>query len=90
VARRVFKYQFDVDDDIVIEMPAGAQVLKADAQDGIPTLWALVDDTAPGHQYHFTMRGTGHPIPDDIGPHVGSFFHGPFVWHLFWAGVPGA
>lgn len=79
---RVFKYPFDVNDDVIIEMPEKAQVLKVDVQQGVPTLWALVDPEASVIPHHFYMRGTGHPVPDDV-EHVGSFCHGPFVWHLF-------
>lgn len=79
---RVFKYQFEIEDDIEIKMPWHGQVLKVDMQDGKPTLWALVDDTYTTETRRFLLRGTGHPVPDDV-MHRGTFFDGPFVWHLF-------
>lgn len=88
MALSVYKYPFAVDDDVVIQMPRGAKVLHVAAQGDQPTLWALVDPAQPMHPYRFLMRGTGHPVPDNVGPHVGSFFHGPFVWHLFQGWLP--
>ena len=82
----IWKYPIDIEDSIQIRMPLGAKVLHVGVQDGVPTIWARVrpgdDDT---ELRHFTVVGTGHPIPIDEGRlvHLGTFFHGPFVWHLF-------
>lgn len=80
--RVVYKYPFAHADDVVIEMPKGATVLKVDMQAAVPTLWALVDPAKPIESRAFVMRGTGHPVPD-LCYHVDSWFDGPFVWHLF-------
>ena len=79
---RVFKYPFEITDDVEIKMPVGARVLHVAMQDDQPTLWALVDDTHMAETHRFWLRGTGHPVPDGA-KHVATFFDGPFVWHLF-------
>lgn len=82
MSKTVYKYPFDVSDDVVVKMPDDAEILKVDHQDGQPTIWALVDTESPAVMRRFIVRGTGHPVPDGV-EHVGSFFHGPFIWHLF-------
>lgn len=79
---RVFKYQFDLDDEVEVKMPFSAKVLRVAEQHGRPTMWALVDDEHTVHTFRFLIRGTGHPVPYGVG-HVGTFFAGAFVWHVF-------
>ena len=74
-----------VDDQIIIEMPKGAQVLSIQMQRDIPTIWALVNPQAPKEQRKFRLAGTGHLIKE-----AGEFlYHGTFqmtgnlVFHLF-------
>lgn len=66
-------------------MPAGATALCVHDQSGVPTLWALCDADRPTVSRSFRMAGTGHPIADDIGPHVGSvvLMGGKLVLHVF-------
>jgi hypothetical protein len=80
----VWKFPFEVADQVVLRMPEGAEVLDVQAQDGVPTLWAVVDVDAPLVERRFELRGTGHPL-GDIGPYVGTFqlLGGGFVGHLF-------
>ena len=79
----VWKYDLRVDDEILVEMPPGAELLHVGNQTGEPdrfTVWARV---VPGVHVarRLLVRGTGHPIGDE--PYVGSAFGGPFVWHIF-------
>lgn len=95
IAMTVWKFPFDIEDDIGVEMPRGARVLHVDAQFGRPCLWALVAPAAPKEVRRFRLAGTGHPLPpldrvifDWI--HVGSFqmAGGQLVWHLFEVSPP--
>lgn len=81
----VWKFPFKGPDDFpVITMPLGAQPLHFGVQEGIPTLWALIDPEAPIVRHAFRFAGTGHPIETGRNPvYIGSCFHGPLVWHLF-------
>jgi hypothetical protein len=81
--KTVWKYSLRSPDDYpIIEMPAGAKPLHFGLQDGVPTLWALVNPGEPSKRHAFRFAGTGHLIEEDW-PYIGSCFHGPFVWHLF-------
>ena len=70
----------------VIEMPEGARVLSAQAQEGKPFVWALVDTEKPPRPAAFKLFGTGH----DVGSLEGYAFvdtiqllGGQFILHLF-------
>jgi hypothetical protein len=84
--RTVHKYPFQVDSTVVLNLPRGAEVLHvACRDDGMPCLWALVDDENKKEPRTFLVIATGKPVP---GPrnalrHVATFFEVPDVWHLF-------
>lgn len=82
----VWKYDLPVDDDVDLEMPAGATILAVQTQGGAPRLWALVDPLAPKETRRFRVAGTGHAILDaDRLTYVGTFqlVAGAFVGHVF-------
>ena len=64
-----------------IEVGADARVVHVglDPQDA-PRVW--VEHTHPGPRttMRLSMVGTGYPVE---GTHVGTFFDGPFVWHVY-------
>lgn len=81
----IWKYQFAVEDEVVLRMPRGATVLSVQTQDGRPCLWALVDPQKPTVDRRFELYGTGHPVQGLVGKHVGTFqMHGgALVFHMF-------
>ena len=83
--KTVWKFPFEMTDTVRIMMPAGAQLLHLETQHGVPCLWALVDPESEKVRRKFRLAGTGHPLPDDIGRHLGSFqlLEGNLVFHLF-------
>ena len=83
--RSVFKYPLDVVDEQIVVMPHGAEVLAVNRQGDTICVWAIVDEDAAEEEYHFSIRGTGHPLPGPAtkATHVGTVFQGPFVWHVF-------
>lgn len=92
MSQTVYKYPFDVDDEIAVVLPDRASVLHIDLDPAFPAgsghlaVWALVD---PGEQPVVPMRlrvaGTGHPVPNGIGAAGwrATVIDGPFVWHVF-------
>jgi hypothetical protein len=68
-------------------LPPGAEPFCVQFQNGVPTLWALVDknpnDTA--EPVHLVIVGTaeGHEFDDEHLEYVDTFQTGAFVWHLF-------
>lgn len=90
--RRVYKYEFPIQDDLTIYLPIGAEILHVDEQHGIPCMWARVDPSAQMEARRFRLAGTGHDLPSGLREdgypvlaHVGSFqmASGALVFHLF-------
>jgi hypothetical protein len=84
MSKCVWKYMLEEAYE-AIEMPAGAQILTVKTQGSMPRLWVLVDPAAPMVKRTFNTYGTGHPIPDDPGIYIGTFFMGgeSLVYHVF-------
>lgn len=82
--KRVFKYPLVVTDHQFIEVPIDSKMLKVGLQGGSPVLWALVDDEAPTINCRITTRGTGHPVPDAVGPYIDTYqLDNGLVFHVF-------
>lgn len=77
----VWKFQLS-DDLTVLEIPGEAKLLCVQMQEGVPTLWALVDDTQPLRPRAFGLVATGRAVPVG-GVYVDTFQASPFVFHVF-------
>lgn len=78
-------WKFTLTPDCTIEMPAGAKILAIQEQWGMPQMWALVDPAAYPEKRRFLTYGTGYPINENVGGHVGTFQlnGGALVFHVF-------
>jgi len=97
--KTIWKFPFEVDDSIEIEMPEYAQILYVDVQNQkvngrqpmsshtkeVPCIWARVNTERPMVKRKFRISGTGHPMPDMPLQHIGSFkmAQDRLVFHLF-------
>jgi hypothetical protein len=80
----VWKFEVAAGDVVRVPMPAGARVLHVGTQRPRHLcVWAEVDGLAGLVERRFLVRGTGHPLPADRGPHLGTVIDGPFVWHVY-------
>lgn len=82
--KKVLKYQITNNNNGKFMMPFGAEVLTVQMQQGLVTLWALVDEDQYEHPRQFDIYGTGWDI-DSSTPHeyIGTVQDGDFVWHVF-------
>jgi hypothetical protein len=85
--RTVYKYQFQLADETILFMPRGSTFLHVGEQDGLVTIWALVDQSAELEPRKFYVYGTGNPVPNGVG-FLGTFRADPFVWHVFYDEFP--
>ncbi len=80
----IYKYPVPVQDEFVVDMPIGAEVLAVQIQGGEAQMWALVETDRPMSKRTFYVRGTGNDYSKQLkGAYVGTFQTGRFVWHLF-------
>jgi hypothetical protein len=82
----IYKYPFDVADEVVLEIPGLVRVLHVAVQEyALGCIWALVDLEIPPKRHVFYIHGTGHPVPESrLRMKSFTFFQGPYVWHLFY------
>ena len=81
--RKIWKFEFRIDDVVEIETPGIAEILHVECQQGVPCLWAVVNPAHEKTTRRLRLRGTGHPIAGELGSHVATFQKGAFVWHMF-------
>lgn len=82
--KTIYKYSLLHTGGNSVDMPQGAKILAVQSQQGVPTIWALVDVGQPTEKRTFLVVGTGHTI-DGLGEYVGTvqLNEGRFVVHVF-------
>jgi len=89
MAATIWKFPVQISDAaVVVEMPAGADVLCVHMQSGVATVWAVVDSAAKKERRLFSWLPTGGDGPRDDEAYVGTVLVGPLVWHLFQVVAP--
>lgn len=84
----IFKYPIETS-PVVIRMPRGARVLTVQLQQGVPTIWCLVDDEEPLVHRRLVVVGTGRDLEGRVSEkavYVGTWQAnewGEQVRHLF-------
>ncbi len=81
----ILKYDAYLADDMLIEMPAGAQLLSVQSQNERPQLWALVDRSRPPVKRRLFFKVTGEPISELPGTYLATvlLFQDALVLHYF-------
>ena len=87
----IWKFELEVRDYQIIEMPKGARILTVQSQHEIPCVWAICDtETYKKENIEFEIYGTGHPFYEGIHfgkkqSYIGTFQlrGGSFIGHLF-------
>ena len=69
----IFKYQMPVLERFTMKLPAGAQIIRMQDQDGMFWLWAVVDTEATIEERHFMAFKTGAAMPRDVNLHYVGF-----------------
>ena len=73
----------DFNEEFIIKIPKGAEVLCVQMQNDAPQIWAIVDPNAEEEERKFLLAGTGWDQDLSKYRYVGTFQALPFVWHLF-------
>ena len=82
----IWKYPLPQKEQFALRMPKRANLLTVQLQDGVPTLWAMVDPSEDYTERDFVIVGTGHCIDVPRREYIGTWQMGSYVWHLFDAG----
>jgi hypothetical protein len=81
----IWKFPFNVNDEVILQVPKDAQLLSIQIQDGIPCLWAKVNPTMPKNPMKLGIYGTGHQHDAISGIFLATFQMqgGSLVFHAF-------
>lgn len=82
---KIYKYQLELADTQLVEMPANAKILSVQIQRTEICLWAMVNPSDGKISRRIFMAATGHEIRHEtaFAPHIGTAQQGDFVWHFF-------
>ena len=88
MSKTIWKYQLPRDGQTIEIHEYIVEVLHIAAQDGVPTLWAIVDpDRVKDSYIEVVAWGTGWPLPDDVyqeWSYWGTCGDGcGYIWHYF-------
>ena len=88
MSKTIWKYALPRDGQTIEIHEHIVKVLNIAAQDGVPTLWAIVDPDRPRDGYTEVVAwGTGWPLPDDV--YAECDYWGTcgdaygYIWHYF-------
>ena len=84
--KAIWKFELEVTDNQVIEIPIDSEILTAQVQNGKPCLWALVNPTKNKEKRFIEMFGTGHEIDMNVNRnYLGTIqlHDGLFIVHVF-------
>ena len=88
MSKTIWKYTLPRDGQTIEIHEYIVEVLHIAAQDGVPTLWAIVDPDRPRDGYtEIVAWGTGWPLPDDVYQECDYWGtceddYG-YIWHYF-------
>ena len=86
MSKKIFKYQLETTSIQEIEMPQGSEILCIQTQNGIPCIWALVEQNATVTKRKFLIVATGHSLPKNRNiKYIGTYqlSDGRMVFHCF-------
>ena len=88
MSKTIWKYTLPRDGQVIEIHEYIVEVLHIAAQNGVPTLWAIVDPDRPRDGYtEIVAWGTGWPLPEDVYlecDYWGTCEDGyGYVWHYF-------
>lgn len=84
--RTIWKFPLEIADEQFVNVPRGATALDVQVQNGVPCIWAIIDEAEPVTARRVLIRGTGHDCSglEDVA-HLGTFqlHDGAIVFHVF-------
>tara|TARA_R110000744_G_scaffold195512_2_gene314601 strand:+ start:5319 stop:5585 length:267 start_codon:yes stop_codon:yes gene_type:complete len=80
----IYKYPINVVDSQMLVMPEGYKIIKADFQNQVLTIWAIVNPVNKLLDVKIRVIETGHTIfCDGELNHIGTVQEYNLVWHVF-------
>jgi len=85
--KTIWKFPIEIADSQLLSVPEGAKFISVLTNGEKPLLYAIVDPESPTVSTTVQIRGTGHPVQEDLLDlyvFLGTVTtHGFLVWHIF-------
>ncbi len=81
--KTIFKYFLSSNDQLLLYLPEGAEILSVQGQGDQLVLWAIVDPSLNVEPRLLSIYGTGNPFQSDHARYIGTAQVNAFVWHVF-------
>lgn len=83
--KTIWKFEADMTDEFLIQMPVNAKIISAQNQSGKICIWAIVNPENLRENRMFRVYGTGNPFNgDNVNlEFIATIQDRIFVWHLF-------
>jgi hypothetical protein len=81
--KKIFKYPLLITGKQKLELPANAEPLSAQVQNGQLCIWFIVDTHMPPRDAEIYIYGTGNNLPEFIGNYISTVQMEGLVWHIF-------
>lgn len=84
--KTIYKYELQIVDDQLIDLPLYAELLTVQMQNGRPRLWAVVDTELKTEKRYIRIHGTGHSISSvGVLKYISTFQMegGSLIFHVF-------
>ena len=83
--QKIYKYNLDIVDSQLVEMPYGAQILSVQQQQSELVMWAIVNTEQETVKREILIVGTGNPSNNHlwIMDYIGIVQLDGLVWHVF-------
>ena len=78
MSKTIWKFDVEITDRFFLQLPPDYRILKVAKQ----RMWIEGTFEGPHFGVTFTVVGTGHPVPAGFD-YAGTFFDGPYVWHVY-------
>lgn len=80
----IWKFPIEIEHRTSINAPRGAKIIHVGLDPaGTPCAWAECEPLNAKEEIKLCVVGTGQTKPDEATAHIGSFIHGPFIWHIY-------
>lgn len=81
--KRIYKYEFPLEQVVPLSMPVGSKPLSAQLQRGTPCIWMEVDTDQPEKMRCLYIFGTGYEFDPMNLTFVATVQMDFFVWHIY-------
>lgn len=83
MTRRIYKYEFPLEQIVPLSMPVGSKPLSVQLQRGTPCIWLEVDTEKPLKMRLLHVFGTGYEFDANGLMFVGTIQFPSFVFHVY-------